>query len=219
MSTPGLPDVIEARVRAALKGMYVMLPARVTEYDHVTQKCSAQPLTMNRKRNADGDIEAESKASIGGIPVVFPGSGPYSITWKVKPGDTVMLVFASSSLTRWLLHGGEVDQADGRRQNINDAVAIPGLRSFNPNAPGGAAPVDEDGVTDDDAMVIAAPEIRLGSADADDPIVRRSDLDAVVDRLEHHRHTSATSGSPTSETIAAIPPFVTPDCSPNVKAD
>jgi hypothetical protein len=179
MSAPALPDVIDARVRALLRGMYVMLPARVTAYDHTTQKCSAQPLSMNRRRNVDGDIEAESKASIGDIPVQFPGSGDNSITWKLKVGDIVMLVFASSSMTRWLLHGGEVDQADGRRQNINDAVAVPGLRCFNPNAPGGAAPIDEDGVTEDDAMVLAAPEIRLGASDADDPVLRRSDMTAL----------------------------------------
>lgn len=186
MSTPNLPAVIEARVRAALACMRVMEPARVVEYDHVTQKCSAQPLIMSRRRNADGDIVAEPRAVIGSIPVEFPGSGPFSITWNVKPGDIVMLVYASSSLTKWLLHGGEVDPADGRRQNINDAVAIPGLRSFNLNAPDGAAPIsaeDDGGVTSDDAMVIAAPEIRLGSAAADHDVAWREDLEALKDAI------------------------------------
>lgn len=186
MSTPSLPAVIEARARALMAGMRFMEPARVTEYDHVTQKCSAQPLIMSRRRNADGDIVAEPRAVIGGIPVEFTGSGDNSITWKVKPGDIVMLVYSSASLTRWLLHGGEVDPADGRRQNVNDAVAVPGLRCFNSSAPGGAAPIDSGasgGVTSDDAMVIAAPEIRIGAADATDHAIKGETYRSAEDTL------------------------------------
>ena len=93
----------------------------------------------------------------------FPGSGAFPETFPLKAGDTVLLVFSSSSIDRWLSLGGEVDPIDDRRHHITDAMAIPGLRSMNAALPSTAL--------DPNARVIGGP-IKLGDNTAVDAVLK-----------------------------------------------
>lgn len=165
--TPSLPGIIGGAIQQALAQARVALPGRVVSYDAAHQSCSVQPL-IHDGYMLDGERQTARLAVVTRVPIVFPGGGAYSLTWPVKPGDTVLLVFASKSLDRWLALGGEVDPADDRTLHLTDAIAIPGLRSF-------ATPVPAGGVSND-AAVMRCPAFRIGDADADDPVLRRSDM-------------------------------------------
>lgn len=128
--TPTLAEVLGAALDASARGLRVALPARVESYDPATQQVSAQPLVLEGFVGEDGERATERLPVINGVPVVFPGAGGFRVTFPVAVGDTVLLVFSSSSIDRWLALGGEVDPQDDRRHSINDAVAIPGLRDF-----------------------------------------------------------------------------------------
>ncbi len=208
MSAPTLPQLLEAAVRSGAAGTYHTLPAAVVSYDPTTQRCSAQIQIHGSKPTEAGRV-AERDPVVENVPVQFPGAGPYSITWPLAIGDTGTLHFTSRDSGRWLVGGKEGPPASDRRHHPSaGAVFVPGLRPFTD-------PIASTGVTEDDAMVLAAPELRLGSSSADDPFARKSDLDKIVDRLESHLHPTGVSAPPTP----AIPPFVTPDCSPNVMGD
>lgn len=121
-----LTDVIARAIRNRLADLHTSMPAQIISYDFRTQKANVQP-TINR-RYADSRIE--KYPPINNVPVIFPRSGGASLTFPVKPGDPVLLIFCGRSLDGWLNRGGIVDQDDNRMHSLNDAVAIPGLLPF-----------------------------------------------------------------------------------------
>jgi hypothetical protein len=77
-----------------------------------------------------GQRTAEPLPIVVDVPVLMPAAGGIRIRLPIQVGDAVLLVFASSSLDRWLLHGGVTDPGDDRRHDLSDAVALPGLFDF-----------------------------------------------------------------------------------------
>jgi len=129
-ATPTLGSAIGRAMEARLAELNVAIPARVESIDVDRYEISAQPLIKEAQIDESGERVAERQQIIHGIPVVMPGSGGTRIKFPITVGDTVLLLFASRSLDRWLVRGGEVDPEDDRRHSRNDAVAIPGLQSF-----------------------------------------------------------------------------------------
>lgn len=153
-------DALDAWVGDAVAGLHVSTVGRVESYDAAKQRAEVQPMIRRGVVLADGTRTTELHPIITDVPVVFPGSGGYSITWPIAKGDTVLLVFADQSLDRWLPRGDIVDPADDRSHTLTDAIAIPGIRPFS--APVSGAPSAAGG-----AMAIQAPgEIQAGGTDA-----------------------------------------------------
>lgn len=172
--TPTLADVITGAIEVNRSNLRVALPGRVETYDAATQSCSVQLLVHDGVNDETGTRQPEKLPVITSVPVCFPGSGAFSVTWPIKPGDTVLCVFASSSIDRWLALGGEVDPVDDRRHHISDAIAIPGLRDFG-HALGATA-------TDSSAMVISG-QLKLGGATATDAAIKGDAFMTAMDVL------------------------------------
>lgn len=163
--TPTLDTILNRAARRHLKNLRVALPARVESYDAATQKVSVQPLILDGYTD-DGERVTERLPVIPGVPVVFPGAGGFRITFPLAVGDTVLVVFTSSSIDRWLAVGGEVDPGDDRRHDINDAVAIPGLRDFAHALTGVSTTAMQLTASGGDATIeIDDTEIRAGGAE------------------------------------------------------
>lgn len=167
---PKLEDVIKAALAARLVSVYTGIPAQVVDYDKATQTITAQIAILGAASlDETGKLQRVNIAPINHVPVCFPGTGPYSITWPLKQGDTVMLEFACGSIDRFMSIGGTgVDPMDDRRFAKDDAVAFTGLRAI-PNALPSSA-------YDDTAMVIAAPLIKMASSSASEPPAINSEL-------------------------------------------
>lgn len=189
--TPSLSDVISGAIDIRLEDLHTAMPAKVTAYDRTTQSISAQPLIKQGTLNEEGDRQVTAYPVITHVPVCFPGSGGFSITWPIAVGDIVLLVFASGSLDKWLSVGGHVDPNDDRRHNLSDAIAIPGLRPFS-----GAI----DGLSSTHMEIQAAPgaEIRIGGSNA---FITRDEFLA-------HGHATAGTGTPSGPTTAGVTPGV-----------
>ncbi len=129
-TTPTLAHVLERSTAARLEGLNVCMPARIESYDDATCKASVQPLVKRRYVDEAGTFQAEALPVITNVPVVMPGSGGVRVKFPISVGDTVLIMFASCSLDRWLALGGLVDPEDGRRGALIDAIAIPGLQDF-----------------------------------------------------------------------------------------
>lgn len=121
-----LKDILESY----LGKLHVALPAEVVRYDHTKQKADVQPLLKRVYR--DGRVER--MPIIYAVPVIFPrtaiGAGDASMTFPVRPKDTVLLLFSDRSLDEWAQHGGEVAPDDRRKHDLSDAIAVPGLIPF-----------------------------------------------------------------------------------------
>lgn len=203
--TPSHAGILAAAMDRRLARVRVALPGRVEAYDPNTQQAEVQPLIMDGDPDPDNDgsRRAIPVAKLVSVPIVFPGSGKFRITWPVNNGDTVLLVFSSSAIDYWLAVGGMVDPADDRRHDISDAVAIPGLFDF--------AHVPTTAPTN--AMTLHASALQLGGPDAVDPVIRRSDLSAMISIFNAHIHPLSTGTSSATAT-----PMSTPTGSTVVKA-
>ena len=204
--TPTHASIISAAISQTVSGVRVALPGRVESYDPSTQRATVQPLIMDGHIDEDDERQAERLPVVSDVPVMFPGSGAYRVTWPVTIGDTVLLVFSSSSLDLWLARGGEVDPQDDRRHNISDAVAILGLFDFA-HVPTTAPPT---------GMVLHASALQLGGPTAVQPVIRgTSFMSAFAALMGSIAGAVGTSGTPAGATtsaatiVAAYATFVT----------
>lgn len=134
---PTIGDAIAAIVDARLAGMHIALPGRIEKYERGTHKAEVKPLL--KKRYTDG-TEQELSIVVN-VPVVWPRTATFEMSAPLKRGDGVLLVFCERSLDAWLQKGGVASPADGRKFDLSDAIAIPGLYSFKADALTG----DDDG--------------------------------------------------------------------------
>lgn len=201
--TPSHATILDKLVKNRLRSLRVCLPGRIEEYDDTTQKASVQPLIREEDFDDLGNRIADQLPVCTDVPITFLGMGAWRITGPVKRGDLVWLFFCSSSISKWLVTGGLVDPEDDRHHDITDAFAVPGAFTFN--APPTTAPTD--------AVVVHADKLKLGGPSANDPVCRKSDLDAVVNRLKGHSHFGAGAIDP------ATAAFTTPGCSPVVESE
>ena len=106
----------------------VAMPAIVTEYDG-TNRVTVQPVV---KRKFKGQ-ESSRLPAIADVPVVFPGSGGYWLTFPVEVGSWVLLVCSQRSIDAWKnsFDGEPGDATTARLFAFSDAVAVPGLLPFS----------------------------------------------------------------------------------------
>lgn len=180
--TPTLTAIVKQGAAVAVRDLWTSLPARVESYDAASKSATVQPLVYDHHADEAGDVEVERLPTIVRVPVMFPGSGAFRITFPVLPGDIVLVVCTSCALDRWKALGGEVDPEDPRRGDLTDAIAIPGLHHFA-DVPGGG-PLFQ--ITD-------AGEIHLGGTDKLATVAELNDL-----RGAYTSHAHPGNGSPPS---------------------
>ena len=154
-----LSDVIAAAMDARLQGVFTAMPGSVQKYYPSNQSVDVQPLVQQGYVAQGGARATERTPMVTSVPVVFPGSGGYSMTWPIQVGATGLLIFCNCSIDKWLQVGSEVDPGDDRRHCIADAVFIPGLRPFS-------SPIGGNNGAPTDAMVIAGPLVKIGDDNA-----------------------------------------------------
>lgn len=207
---PTIEQVITKALDRRMAEVRVALPARVERYDNSKQVVDARPLIKDQVEQQDGTLAAESWPVIPSVPVVFPGGGGFRLTFPIRVGDTVLLVFSDLSLDNWLTRGGEVDPQDNRTHHLADAIAIPILNPFNApwtGADPANATIGKDGGLQ---ITLKANEIDLGGVDA---FVARADqvlsaISSLVTIFNAHVHPGVTAGG------ASTAPSATPMTAP-----
>ncbi len=162
MTTLTLAELIRRNMVEALEGVRVSVPGSVETYDASTQRADVKPLIQ--RRFADGDVQPVPV--VVNVPIVWPRSAGASLTFPLRKGDGVLLLFSDRSMDEWLTIGGDPEPADIRSHDLSDAIAIPGLlpfsAEFNP-------PADADDVVlafgaDQEVRLTAAGGVALRTA-------------------------------------------------------
>ena len=113
----------------ALDNANTVIPATVQSYDPATQTAEVR-VTIVDNYAVDGSTAPRVKRFpvLPGVPVVFPRGGGWSITWPLKRGDNVVLVFSQRSIAEWFNTDGtvEVSPRELKAHGISGAFAIPG---------------------------------------------------------------------------------------------
>lgn len=137
-----LQNIINDAVARGSRDLYTLIPAKVVKWDASIQRADCQILIQDVTEAEDGSREVASMAVVPGVPVQFPGSGTFRMTFPVSDGSLVIegatapattgsLVFSHRSLDKWLTgRGGEVDPEFDHDHAPADAVFFPGLMPF-----------------------------------------------------------------------------------------
>ncbi len=128
-----LPDLVEAIVEHSLWDLHTCLPAKIVTIDYEQQKATVQPLIKERNRDAKAnDKGLQDMPVIQGVPVIFPSANTGILTFPIKAGDIVLVVFSERSVDNFVFSDGvnPVDPDDFRKHNYTDAFCIAGLYPF-----------------------------------------------------------------------------------------
>jgi len=125
----GIVDVFDQWFQSKLVQMHTCIPGYIVQYyGHSERKAKVQPaIKLRTIRNKVVNLEP-----IDDVPVLFPGSSDFNITYPLKKGDGVLLMFSEASIGEFLTSRGNVVTADNpNRFTLTDCMAIPGLWSFS----------------------------------------------------------------------------------------
>lgn len=122
-------SAISAFFEQKMRGLFTAIPAVIMQVnDAEKQIVDVKPLVNEVFPDWSDD---EEYPTILSVPLIFPSSSTSAITFPVKAGDTVLLVFAQSCIDVFKAGDGTAQPpSDYRRFNKRDAIAIPGLWPF-----------------------------------------------------------------------------------------
>ena len=213
--SPSWAEVIRSSVNSMLGDVHVALPGRIELWDPVTQKADVKPLIKRVFYTFERDRIVEELPVIPNVPVQFPRSFGFMVTFPLQKGDHVLLIFNERSIDQFMAkQGNDTDPLDVRRFDLSDAVAFPG---FFPDAKALKNVDPTDMVMGQDAGVVIhikpTGEIHLGSKLAADAMALASKVDANQTALKtaHDTHTHLHAPGPGAPVPTAPPvPLVGP---------
>lgn len=123
----------EEAMRAAMDGsratMWTALPGIVVSFDPVAVTASIQPAIKGVVQGQDGKFSGVNLPVLPDVPVVFPHGGGCTLTFPIKPGDEVLVVFSARCIDAWWQSGGIQYPMEPRMHDLSDGFAIPGPMS------------------------------------------------------------------------------------------
>jgi hypothetical protein len=132
-----LTKLLKEHFAYAMTGIHVALPGVVVAYNPKTRRADIQP---SLKRKLPDGAFTEFPV-IPEVPVVFLGTGKYTVHIPLEKDDGVLLIALERGTDTWKAAGGSgIEETDPRRFDLSDCIAIPGLQ------PVSFIPVDEPGL-------------------------------------------------------------------------
>lgn len=127
--TPTDADMISAAIESALIDVHVALPGQVQTYDAATQTATIE-LQVQRVLPQGINFVTESLPVLENVPVVFPRSASFAVTFPIATGDYGQVQFNEMSIDQWRSKGEDTSPGDIGRHTLSGGVFVPGL---NPN--------------------------------------------------------------------------------------
>lgn len=130
-SVPTLRKVIEETILDNQKLLNTCMPGIVQSYDTAKNTIVVKP--SFKRKYKDGSLV--DLPTLEDVPVAFPRANSAAITFPLKKGDVVLLIFSQRCLDQWKISGGTVAPNNARLHDISDAIAIPGVYPSNDSVP------------------------------------------------------------------------------------
>ena len=126
---PSLEEVIRAAIESYLGDFYVAMPGTVVKYNSATQSADVKPLLKKTVIFDSGEEAVESIPIVPQVPVIFPRTSQYFLSFPLAPGDNVLLLVNDRSIDSYMGSTGkfDVDPVDLRQHDLSDAVCLPGF--------------------------------------------------------------------------------------------
>lgn len=123
---PTAIDAMNAVLRFSRDDTRTVVPCTVISYSPETMEAAIQPAPQERTSAG----EPKSLTPIPAAPVVFPGSGGWSIDWPLLPNAQVLALVSDRGIDRWRQTGTPYLPDDGRRHRITDCFVQPIVGPF-----------------------------------------------------------------------------------------
>ncbi len=227
--TPSDAEVIADAIESALLDVHVGLPGKVQTYNSATQTATVE-LQVKRALPTDDPTTpytTEDLPVLENIPVQFPRTNSFALTFPLAAGDTGLVVFSEVSIDQWRSKGLNTTPGDIGRHTLTGGVFQPGL------VPVARAITD---IIGSDLVLgkIGGAQVRVKTGGtieavssagptADDFVAMAgkvlTELNKIATALSSHTHTGVTTGSGTSGTPLTPPYTANAVASSNLKAD
>jgi len=122
-----LTDVLGNHTKSVLSSLYTVIPGIIEDYD-ATGPSATIKLSIRR---VFSDGSSLPSVPIYKVPVCFPRSQDAAISWPLRSGDSVLVLFSQRSLDDWANGSDDTAPLDPRTFDINDAIALPGIFPFS----------------------------------------------------------------------------------------
>lgn len=213
MDREQLLNNLEISTRTALlgfqAGLWTALPCIVESVNFEQMTVSAQPAVQGFELNQQGEKKFINYPILEDVPIVFPSGGNFSITFPIKKGDEVLVIFSARCIDFWWESGKIQNSIESRMNDLSDCFAIPCLKSLPnviPNIAENAVQIRSNSgssyvqIGEDDKITIVseAGVFVEGDLNVSGSINSDGEITAGSIPLSTHKHLGVTPGSGTS---------------------
>jgi len=194
--SPKLEDVLEEAINSYATEHYTAVPGRVESYDKNNQLATIA-IEINEVDYLPDGRGVTTYPIIKNVPIMFPGSGNFRITFPVEAGDKVLFIVSTFDIHKWQKTGKPVsiDWPAIDRNKFSAGFAIPGLfAGKRPPEPSGSG---------DTGIVLHNnhKNIKLGS-NASEFVATEATMDTFMFALEAAIEAGNNSGTAPGATAA-----------------
>lgn len=104
-------------------------PGIIGSFDATKMTVQVQPAIQGVQTMLDGTRQPMTVQPLHDVPVHFPAGGGYTMTFPITAKDEAVLIHQQRSIDHWHQMGGTQQPSDWRMHDVNDAIAMVGLRS------------------------------------------------------------------------------------------
>lgn len=103
----------------------VCIPAKIISIDYDKMTCQCQPLIREKMRLSSGEFTGVDLPLLLDVPIVYPGSTNFSITFPLSVDDEGLVIFSDMCIDSWWQSSDVQDQFEVRRHDLSDGFFIP----------------------------------------------------------------------------------------------
>lgn len=101
------------------------IPCIVQSYNPVRGTVECQPAIREKIINQNEVTEYQNLPLLLDVPVAFPSSNSWSITFPIQKGDECLVLFSDLSIDNFWEKGNVQNPIEDRRHDLSDGIAIP----------------------------------------------------------------------------------------------
>lgn len=163
--------------------LWTSLPGEIVSFDPAACTAVIQPTIKGVVTGTDGANGEVNLPLLPDVPVLFPHSKEFALTFPIQSGDECLVWFACRCIDGWWQMGGVQPALDARMHDLSDAFALVGPWSQSKKLQG--PPVHAENVqlrsTDGAALIEMAPDKTIHAVNPGAEIMMTPDGEAAIE--------------------------------------